>query len=195
MDLQQLLKTWAGTRAENQLARWTLPGLSVATALLAVHALTHEPTVVLEPPKPLEEQATVSSSDADEPYLQSWGLYFAQLLGNIHRGNAETLMSFLDLYITAQSAPIVRESIADQVARIQAEEATVSFSPESLKYFEDEGVVAVTGTQTLTPKRGEVKRMDWTYEFEIGIERYKPQLLDLDSYQGPIRERNQEQEQ
>ena len=195
MDLQQLLKTWAGTRAENQLARWTLPGLSVATALLAVHALTHEPTVVLEPPKPLEEQATVSSSDADEPYLQSWGLYFAQLLGNIHRGNAETLMSFLDLYITAQSAPIVRESIADQVARIQAEEATVSFSPESLKYFEDEGVVAVTGTQTLTPKRSEVKRMDWTYEFEIGIERYKPQLLDLDSYQGPIRERNQEQEQ
>ena len=167
----------------------------MATALLAVHALTHEPTVVLEPPKPLEEQATVSSSDADEPYLQSWGLYFAQLLGNIHRGNAETLMSFLDLYITAQSAPIVRESIADQVARIQAEEATVSFSPESLKYFEDEGVVAVTGTQTLTPKRGEVKRMDWTYEFEIGIERYKPQLLDLDSYQGPIRERNQEQEQ
>lgn len=195
MDLKALLKTWAGTRAENQLARWTLPGLSVATAMLAVHALTHEPTVVLEPPTPLEERTAVSRADAGEPYMLSWGLHFAQLLGNIHRGNADTLMSFLDLYITAQSAPAVRESIADQIARIREEGATVSFSPDSLEYFEDEGVVAVTGTQTLTPKRGEEKRMDWTYEFEIGIERYKPQLLDLDSYQGPIKERNQERDQ
>lgn len=196
MDWQQFLRTWFGTRRENQIARWTLPGLSVALAALAIHAATDKPVVVLAPPEPLDGEAQIRAGEAGASYKQAWGYHVATLLGNVHPGQYEATRRLLEPVLTSRTAPDIREQIQDQLAELKASHATVRYEPEQVTYREADDRVLVTGEQTVTPRgedSGTSERR--TYEVRIGMDRYRPQLLTIRSYEGGPRAPDEEADQ
>lgn len=193
MDWKQFLRTWHGTNQENRIARWTLPGLSIALAALAIHVATDKPVVVLAPPEPLDDKAEVQANEAGASYKQAWGYHVATLLGNVHPGHYEATLQMLETVLTSRTAPEIREQIQDQLAELKAQNATVRFEPDDITYREQNDRVYVTGDQTVTPRGEDSGTSELrTYEMRIGMDRYRPQLLAIRSYEGGPQEPGEE---
>ena len=92
MKFDVFLKSWQGTQLENRWQRFLIAVLVLSNLLLAVAAFSRNTVVAIQPPT-LSETAEVSRNQATQPYLESWGLYLAELMGNVTPGN----VSFIGL--------------------------------------------------------------------------------------------------
>ena len=81
MKFDVFLKSWQGTQLENRWQRFLIAVLVLSNLLLAVAAFSRNTVVAIQPPT-LSETAEVSRNQATQPYLESWGLYLAELMGN-----------------------------------------------------------------------------------------------------------------
>ena len=194
MEWREFIRTWQGVKLENWISRVTIPFLAVSVALLAYLQWTHEPVVVLEPPAPLDEQAEITANEASPQYQMAWGLWVAELIGNVHPGNHGTTLDQLNLVLTAQTADDVRSDIVDQIHRLRDDDATVRFDAQRVDYREGPGRVVVTGEQTLIGAGAAEQSERRTYEVTIGMDRYRPQLLDIFSYEGGAMEEHELEE-
>ncbi|GAB3229054.1 TraE/TraK family type IV conjugative transfer system protein [Pseudaeromonas pectinilytica] len=86
MKFDVFLKSWQGTQLENRWQRFLIAVLVLSNLLLAVAAFSRNTVVAIQPPT-LSETAEVSRNQATQPYLESWGLYLAELMGNVTPGN------------------------------------------------------------------------------------------------------------
>ena len=64
--------------------------------------------MAIQPPT-LSETAEVSRNQATQPYLESWGLYLAELMGNVTPGN----VSFIRVAIEPLLSPAVYQQVVD----------------------------------------------------------------------------------
>ena len=87
MKLGQFLESWRIVQAENRLHRIVLLGLIVTNGLSALAALRTERAVVLVPPN-LDKEVEITRNTASSELKESWGLYLAELLGNVTPTNA-----------------------------------------------------------------------------------------------------------
>ena len=88
MKLCQFLESWRIVQAENRLHRIVLLGLIVTNGLSALAALRTERAVVLVPPS-LDKEVEITRNTASSELKESWGLYLAELLGNVTPTNAD----------------------------------------------------------------------------------------------------------
>ncbi len=186
MKFDIFLQTWQGTQRENRWQRALIAGLVIANLLLAIAALSKDTVVAIQPPT-LSTSAEISRNKATEPYLGSWGLYLAQLMGNVTPGN----VSFIRIAIAPLLAPdAYQEVIATlekQAAQIQEDKVTLKFQPRQVVYERQTGHVFVTGYSLVSGPSGDETRQTRTYEFDIDIEQYRPKLNWMTTYEGRAR--------
>ena len=163
MKFDVFLKSWQGTQLENRWQRFLIAVLVLSNLLLAVAAFSRNTVVAIQPPT-LSETAEVSRNQATQPYLESWGLYLAELMGNVTPGN----VSFIRVAIEPLLSPAVYQQVVDALD-IQARH------------------VFVTGYSLVSGPSGDEQRQTRTYEFDIDIEQYRPKLSWMDTYEGQAR--------
>lgn len=186
MELKQLLNSWHGTQLENKWMRLLLLLLCVSNLLLVFFMATKTTPVILVPPN-ITEEVKISKNQADAETKKAWGLYVAQLIGNVTPGNADFVAEVIEPLLHPRIYKSVRENLAFQIESLKLERVSLSFTPRSVSYEPASDRVFVSG-QLISAGMGDAEeRSNRTYELEISIDRFRPMITYLDVYKGGVR--------
>jgi len=190
MTLTAFLDSWRGQRAETRWSRLIILLLVAVNLVTATLAIQRETVVILQPPD-LNETAQVGRRQADAAYKSAWALFFAQLLGNVSPGNDDLILNALGPLLSPALYQAVRATLADELRVLRDERLTTSFAARQVEYDPHADRVSVYGRLETTGPTQAKNTSDRTYEFQIGIINYRPQLQDLAVYSGRPRPREQ----
>lgn len=186
MRLDDLMHSWQGTQRENRWQRLLLLGLLAANVILAVAVFTRQTVVSIQPPT-LVEQAEVSRSRASQPYLESWALFLAELMGNVTPGNVPFIRDALGPLLSPDVYQQVIDALEIQARQIREDRVTLKFQPRQVDYEAASGHVFVTGYSYIAGPAGDEQRQTRTYEFALQIRHYRPLLTWMETYEGAAR--------
>ena len=183
MRLAEFLHTWHGLQWEKRWSRVLLLGLVLSNLLLAWLASRQETAVVLTPLM-LTEPVTVARRQADASYKITWGLFFAQLLGNVTPGNADLILPALDPLLAPALYQPVHDAVAEQLALFAREQLTTRYEPRTAQYDPASDSVSISGVLTTRGATGTAQRSERSYTLRIAVANYRPQLTSLQVYSG-----------
>ncbi|MEA3411302.1 MAG: TraE/TraK family type IV conjugative transfer system protein [Pseudomonadota bacterium] len=183
MNMNEFLRTWRGTQAENRWMRIFTLILILANVMLVVQANQQRAIVVLQPPT-LSDEARINPNGASAEYMNAWGMYLAMLLGNANPGNTGLIKEVVEPMLAPSIYQLVLNAIDTQVDGLREERASLSFSPRQIEYETESGKVFVTGVSSIHGPSGEPRTRNVVYEFKLGIRNYRPYLEDIDMYKG-----------
>ncbi|WP_019002359.1 TraE/TraK family type IV conjugative transfer system protein [Succinimonas amylolytica] len=186
MNFQTLLTSWQGLRTAVYILSAFCASLIAANLALTLGLVFHDETVVLVPPI-LDSKVSVSRRQADEGLLKSWGLYFAQLLGNATPGNTEFLKESMAPVLSPKVFSEFMTALNTQAEEMRFDRVSLRFEPRLVQYEKSTGLVFVTGQSVAVGPGGDEKRKERTYEFLIEIRNFMPLLSRMDTYQGSAR--------
>jgi conjugal transfer pilus assembly protein TraE len=183
MDL--FMRDWVGTRAQN---RWLFPTVAALSACLLIQTfalMSRDEIVVLVPPE-LSAETEIASARAGQDYTKAWGLHIATLIGNVTPGNGA--------FIKEAIYPLLSPEVHDQVTTIierqldQLDRHRVSLRFEPRRVVQKGKRVFVFGYGVTKAVGGsEEQRTKRTYEVELEIERHRPVIRHMRTYEGEPR--------
>lgn len=184
MELRNWLKTHTGTQVANKLALYSQAGLAGVICLLAIMAFTNKETVVLQPVT-LTQEAWIMESAASREYKESWGLFFAQLVGNVTPHNVEFVQNRIKPFLAPQ---IYRETVdlmSIEAEGIRNDRVVMTFRPKFVEYEEETDKVFVYGQTTLggADSTKDVSK-NQTFELRVNISNYAPTFTHIATYEG-----------
>ena len=181
MKLSQFLASWRIVQAENRLHRILLVGLVVSNAVSALAALRTERAVVLVPPT-LAREVEITRNDASSELKESWGLYLAELLGNVTPATAEFIRNAMGPLLSADIYRSVMDAMAEQINALKMDRVSISFKPRQVSYEKESDKVFVTGELSSQGPNSKPDVRNRTYEFVLSIRNYRPRLDAIDVY-------------
>lgn len=186
MKFLNFIRSYEGTQSENRWLRLFVGGLVVSTLALSMLVFSKETVVVLQP-ETLESEAWVMKSQSSQSYQEGWGLYLALLLGNTTPANVDFLKDKIAHLLDPRIFNDVLEIMQVQANQIKTDRVTMRFEPRFVVYEESNGRVYVQGYSFVQGVTGVEDRVDRTYEFEVKINRYSPQVSYINTYEGKPR--------
>lgn len=186
MKMDTFLKTWEGSLEENKWNRFANIGLAAAVLLLAYMAFTKDEIVVLKP-QTLGAEAWVTKSQSSQSYKESWGLYFAQLTGNVTPSNVDFLKERLSPLLSPAIYGDVIDTLEMQAQSIKDDRVTIRFEPRFVEFEKTSDKVFVYGWAYEKGATGHEEKYERTYEYSIRIYQYAPMIVDLTMYTGKPR--------
>jgi len=181
MDFKKFLSSYSGIRMENWYYRIICGVLLLSNLILGVAVFARKETVVLVPPT-LKEQSKVSLKKADQKYKESWALFFALLLGNITPRNVEFVASEIEKYLSPAIYQDVIKEVVEQAQGIKEANLSTTFEPRELVYDDKTGHVLVKGQMVMRGAFGKPQNLGKTFEFDIEVKNYYPQIAFLNAY-------------
>jgi conjugal transfer pilus assembly protein TraE len=180
--LEKFLHSWRGAIAENRAHRIVALGLTAALLAAVFGLLRQEPVVVLVPPK-LHDEIWVASNDAHAEYAKTWGLFLAELLGNVTPGNVDFIADAISPLLAPGIHKQVMETLHRQAEAIRRDRVNLRFTPRTALYERSSRKVFVEGYGFASGAGSkDEKREARTYEFVIAVERYAPLITHMDVY-------------
>lgn len=186
MIFEKLTKTWDGIHLENKMVRYAVLILALSNLVLVFKYSDQAPSVVLVPPN-LNAKTEIAQNKADSEYKKVWGLFVAQLLGNVTPGQAGFLVEAIDPLLHPSIYDSVRTSMAIQVDALKLERVTLTFAPNRVSYEPETDTVFVTGTLTSQGVSGPPDKKTRTYEMKFEVTKFRPALTFIDVYPGSPR--------
>lgn len=187
MKLTQITKNWEATKAANTVLLAAVAVLTLAVVYLAIKVSEEKIHRELIPPM-LTEQARVGYSMADDTYYKAWGLYVAELVGNLTPGNAAFVSKALGRLFASPDAAAVRSSVLEQGRALEQNGVVTFFKAEQLVHEPATGRVFVYGVQRqMSPDGAAVSVENVTYEMKVEVRAGQPVLTNLKNYVGEPR--------
>lgn len=187
MNIDQLLQTWKGALAENRFHRIVTLTLAVALAVAAWGLLRQDSVVVLVPPD-LREEVWIARDDAQIAYRKSWGLYLAELLGNVAPGSVDLIAGAVEPLLAPAIHARVMEVLHRQAQQIREDRINLRFTPREVLYEPETQKVFIAGYSFVSGALGdEEKRLQRAWEFGIEVAGYAPRVTHIDTYEGKPR--------
>lgn len=187
MELKKFLKTWKGAVSENVFHRYLLAGQSVAL-IVCMFALMQKDRVTVVVPPTLSEKAEIARQAASSGYKQAWGLYIAELLGNLTPYNVDFIVDTLSSMMSPELLSKFRSYAATEVDRIKRNGIKGQYQPRDVRYEKGTDKVFVTGHQVLdatgTTQETSFARV---FEVQVAIKAGMPIITYFDTYSGPPR--------
>lgn len=188
MNILNITKSWDGMNKVTSLAMISNVILTTVVLILGVMVYTNKPVVTLVPPH-LTEEAQVGISTADAQYLMSWGLYFANMTGNVTPTNVRFVADAISPIVSSEIYPALRRQLYALAADPLFSErgGSVSFETQDIDYDSPSNKVFVTGEQVSKTSAGKQKGTKYVYEMQFEIQNRRPLLVAVDHYQGQPR--------
>lgn len=181
------LTTWEGLQLENRWSRICTASLLLIVVLLSIKILRKETIIVLQPGT-LTTEAWVASKGSSQSYKEAWGLFLAQLVGNVTPNSLEFIKERLQPLLAPKVYQEVMDEVNIQAQQIKKDRLSLRFEPKSVEYEVATGKVFVCGTSFENGAGGRSElRSDRTYEFVITINNYGPLITSISTYSGPPR--------
>lgn len=183
MQFKKLKQTWGDLNTENLVFRITMPLMALALLIAVISVVNDSETVVIQPPN-MSEEAQIAAEDANRGFKKSYGLYVANLLGNVQPGSAEFLLATSEHLFHPKVYQQLRQSLIEQIQVIESEDLSTHFMPSSITYWEDTDRVVVFGKRVTQGRSEEPSSEEVTYELEVEINNYLPSVTYIDIYDG-----------
>lgn len=181
MKWSTLMTSWDGQAAENRFGRITIVCLLAICLLSSLAALRTERSIVLIPPT-LNQAVEVSRQKASVEYLEAWGLFLAELLGNTTPANAEFLKLAIEPLLAPEIYRSVLDAMSDQIKAIKMDRVAISFIPRHVDYEPETNKVFVNGEMKSQGPSSKPDIRPRTFEFVIAIKNYRPRIEFIDVY-------------
>jgi len=182
MKLDAFMRDWAGTRAQN---RWLFPTVAALSACVLVQTfalMSRDEIVVLVPPE-LSAEMKVASSNASRDYTKAWGLHIATLIGNVTPGNGAFIKESIYPLLSPEVHDQVTTIIERQLDQLDRDRVALRFEPRRVVQKGKRVFVFGYGVTSAIGGSDE-KRSKRTYEVELEIERHRPVIRHMSTYQG-----------
>lgn len=183
MNLRDFVSSWEGVRSENRLHRYVVSGLLVTNVLTGIAVLRTDRAVVLIPPA-LNGEVEMTRRTASTNLKESWGLYLAELMGNITPSNAEFIERTIGPLIAPGIYREVTDALSEQIQDLKADRISVSFRPHQVFYEKETDKVFVSGDHVSQGPNSHPDIRGRTYEFQILFKDYRPLLDHIEVYPG-----------
>lgn len=186
MNYQRFLVSYQGSRLTAMVAMLLL-GLMLVTNSILVFALANKHESVILVPPHLTEEVRVIIGKSTEGYVKAWGLFIAELIGNVSPKNLKFIRASLDPLL----APNVYQQFVNvlemQAQQILVDHISLRFEPKLVQFEEETGLVFVSGQSVIQGPSGDIKNMQRTYEFTVEMDGFRPLLTWIDTYPGGAR--------
>lgn len=186
MKLKKFLSSWEGTQNENRWSRVFISSLIVLSILLCVKSFTQERVTVIQP-MTLTEEAWVSSKRASASYQESWGLFLALLLGNATPDTVNFIKDRVGPLLAPKIYQEVMLAINEQAEFIRQDRVAMRYEPRYVLYEEESDRVYVYGYSYVKDSTTKESRSESTYEFQVTIRNYQPEIEHMTVYSGKPR--------
>lgn len=186
MDYQKFLLSYKGSRLTSFVALSLLTAMIIINFILVISVINKRESIILIPPT-LTEKVEVVKGRATEGYMKAWGLFLAELIGNVTPENITFIRATIEPLLSPKVYQQLISVIELQAKQISIDKITMSFEAKLVQYEPDEGIVFVTGESIISGPTGEQKRDSRTYEFIINMNGFKPLLDWVDTYKGNAR--------
>lgn len=182
MEWRQYFSSYKGAIRENKIWRVLALGLLISNIVLALSAFGHRDTLVLIPEN-LSKKVSVGVSVGDRAYKESWGLFFAMLLGNVTPKNIDFVVERTGKYLSPNIYQDTLKEMYAQAKQLKTNNLTISFEPVEVDFDEKTGRVLVKGIALMRGAYGAPQTLPRTYEMGIEVRDYQPVLSYLASYE------------
>ena len=183
MDLNTFKHHLSYLQQYRQWSRPLIAGLLALSILLASLLWRDTQTVVLQP-MTLTEEAWIMKEQASRSYHEAWGLFLAQLMGNVTAGNLafvrDTLAPLLDPAIYRETLDVLDQ----QIRLLREDRVILRYEPRSVFYEAATGKTFVEGKSFMKGTSSKEREGLRTYEYELRISHFLPYLRFMDTYSG-----------
>jgi conjugal transfer pilus assembly protein TraE len=183
MRISDYLATLKGVQSQNLWQRSAIVGLGITNSVTALVLLLHPTPVILVPPT-LPGEVEIARNQGSGSLKESWGLYLAELLGNVTPGNAAFIERSLGPLLDARIYPEVMAILATEVEALRVDRVSVRFKSREVLYDATLDRVFVSGEQTSQGPGSAPESRPRTYEFRIVFRHYRPVVEHIDVYPG-----------
>jgi conjugal transfer pilus assembly protein TraE len=187
VNLQNFKKSYAQLVVGQQWTRGML-AMTILALLIAVFALVNKTERVVLQPVTLTDEAWIEEGRASESYKTGWGAYLGMLMGNITPNKLGFIKERLEPLLapeiygeTMQAFEAQAQDLRDNRISLRFELRSADYEPATDKVFAY-GYRYATGSGTK-----EEQRTERTYEFEIDVRKYTPEITHIDTYPGKPR--------
>mgnify|MGYP005823442525 CR=1 FL=1 len=189
MAFKGFFSSYAGVMRENRLWRGLTVALVLANLVLGVVALQRRETVVLVPAN-LTREVRVGAGVGDRAYRETWGLFYALLLGNVTPKTIDFVVERVGKSLAPGIYQETMKAMYEQAKNVKLNNLAISFEPQEVAFDEKTARVLVKGVALLRGAYGAPRVMTRVYELGLEVRDYQPVLTYLSSY-----ERKKEEEE
>jgi len=186
MRISDYLSTLKGVQNQNRWQQSATVGLGLTNAITAMALLFKATPVILIPPT-LPGEVEIAKNQGSSTLKESWGLYLAELLGNVTPGNAPFIERSLGPLLDSGIYPEVMTILGREVEALRMDRVSVKFKSREVMYDAQLDRVYVSGEQTSQGPGSAPESRPRTYEFRIGFRHYRPVIEHIDVYSGEPR--------
>ncbi|MDH3662407.1 MAG: type IV conjugative transfer system protein TraE [Alphaproteobacteria bacterium] len=186
MNFNAFMQDWSGTKALNRWLLGSVAALSLVVLMQTFALLGRDRVVVLVPPE-LSAEAEIARSQANHDYTKAWGLHIASLIGNVTPGNHQFIKDSVYPLLAPAIHAEVTTIIERQLDQLDRDRVSLRFEPRRVVQKDNRVFVFGYGVTTAVGSTaGERKKR--TYEVELEIERHRPVIRHLMTYEGEPRD-------
>ncbi len=132
----------------------------------------------------MSAESWVSLNSASANYLQSIGMFIANLSGNITPKNIDFTIESLSNMVSSDIYNAFRSTLYMEAERIKQYKATHTFEANEASYDPLTGKVYITGIKTIKAPATDDKRFVQTFELDIKIRNGMPIMTEYSVYDG-----------
>jgi len=182
MDFKRFFSSYSGVVQENRIWRALVLVLVAANLVLGTVAFSRRETVVLVPAN-LSQEVRVGVSVGDRAYRETWGLFFALLLGNVTPQTHDFVLEGVGKCLAPGIYQETLKEMYAQAKELKVNNLAISFEPTEVAFDEKTERVLVKGVALLRGAYGVPQALARTYELGIEVRDYRPVLTYLASYE------------
>lgn len=179
--------TFDGMRNENKFMRIALLGVTILLFVQHCNSTQREEIITVVPPT-MVESGWLSRSSSSSEYTDSWAMYLAMMLGNVNPANGTVVKETVGALLAPDIYQEVMSAMDNQIHQIRQDRVSLRFEPDKiLRDADNPDRIYVTGRSVSEGVSGDKVRTSRTYEIDITIKNYKPQVHWLSTYAGAPR--------
>jgi conjugal transfer pilus assembly protein TraE len=157
--------------------------LAACLSVTLIAVFNKDEKIILQP-ETLGSEAWITKTAASQSYKEAWGLFLAQMSGNITPENVDFIVSRLKPLMSPKVYTGMVDAMYAQAIAIKDDRITVRFEPQSVEYEPETNKVFVFGSSFLKSGAATEVKQSRTFEYEINIRNYAPVILGADNYEG-----------
>jgi conjugal transfer pilus assembly protein TraE len=158
--------------------------LVILNIFFGIALLRSRTQTILVPPN-MDHSVRIGYAEADADYYKSWGLYVAEMVGNLTPGNANFVSTALGRLFSSSDYQKVTSAVLAQ-GQSMAHNGVVSFfKAEAVIWEPQTSRVFVTGTRREVSPNGNASSVQTvTYQMRVSMSAGQPVLDQFITYEG-----------
>lgn len=178
------LKTWSVMQAEMRFLFGLIGALTIIIIILSI-SISMTKTEVVVIPSHLTDKVKIVGNEADEGFKKVWGLFVAQLVGNVTPSTVEFMIDNISGLLAPGVYTELNESLKFQSESIRMRKISISFNAKDVYYSEEKDMVWVFGERVVTAAGvNRKKKSTYTYELKVEVRGGYPYIVWFNGYKG-----------